>query len=160
MKQLNHTLQILLCLLLTQGLFAQKKQMESERGERIYTPAQIEMIKEQRRLIKADKDAFRATLSKEQLAVFKNEDLNREERRKVLKEMLTPVQKELLASNKAKAKALREKFKATITAAQKEALKKRRQKLREKRHKRHENGEKRHHHTKSNHDKDSDWLIY
>ena len=116
MRKLNVSFSLFLLLLfILQGVVAQEKQHDDFAREKIYTPAQIEMIKEQRKLIKADKEAFRATLSAEQLAVFKDESLTREARREAMKAMLSAEQKALLAANRAKAKSLRETFKATIT---------------------------------------------
>ena len=142
MRKLNNPFYLFLLLFLHQGVIAQEQLRDDFAKEKIYTPVQIEMIKEQRKLIKADKEAFRATLTMEQKAIFNDESLTREARRKAMKEMLSAEQKALLAANRAKAKSLREDFKATITDEQKEALKKRRQKLRERRHK---SGKKGHH---------------
>ena len=143
MRKLSVSLSFLFLTFVTHvGIVAQEKPHHDSAKEKIYTPAQIEMIKAQRKLIKADKEAFRATLTMEQKAIFNDESLTREARRKAMKEMLSAEQKALLAANRAKAKSLREDFKATITDEQKEALKKRRQKLRERRHK---SGKKGHH---------------
>lgn len=146
MRKLNVSLSFLFLTFVTHvGIVAQEKPHDDFAREKIYTPAQIEMIKAQRKLIKADKEAFRNTLTDEQLAVFKDESLTREERRKVMKAMLTADQKALLTTNRQKAKSLREAFKATITDEQKEALKKRRHNLRQRRHKNRKKGHHLHH---------------
>lgn len=96
---------LVLSMLFFQISFAQEEIPESPTRERIYTPEQIEMIKAQRALVKENKDAFRSTLSEEQLAILSNKELTRQARKEALMSSLSDAQQALLEANKAEVKA-------------------------------------------------------
>ncbi|MFL2595550.1 MAG: hypothetical protein ACJ0P9_02550, partial [Flavobacteriaceae bacterium] len=58
------------------------QQQNPDRGmEKILTPEQLALLKEQNELVKSQREAFKNSLSDEQLAILENTDLDRRERR-------------------------------------------------------------------------------
>ena len=69
---------------------AQQAQRNGNKGmEKILTPDQLALLKEQNDLVKSQREAFKNTLSDDQLAILDNEDLNRRERREALRATFT-----------------------------------------------------------------------
>ena len=57
---------------------ADQQQKNPNRGrEKILTPEQLALLKEQNKLVKSQRETFKNSLSDEQLAILKNKDLNR-----------------------------------------------------------------------------------
>ncbi|MGB0199315.1 MAG: hypothetical protein ACPF80_04705, partial [Flavobacteriaceae bacterium] len=86
--------------LFTLPLSAQKEQEAPKvnlRGmEKILNPEQIEMLKAQNKLVRAQRKAFKNSLVKEQLAIMESETLRPYERRKALMASLNQEQRDLL----------------------------------------------------------------
>ena len=57
---------------------AVQQQKNPNKGmEKILTPEQLALLKEQNELVKSQRETFKNSLSDEQLAILKNKDLNR-----------------------------------------------------------------------------------
>jgi hypothetical protein len=57
---------------------AQQAQKNGNKGmEEILTPDQLALLQEQNKLVKSQREAFRNSLSNDQLAILDSEDLNR-----------------------------------------------------------------------------------
>ena len=86
------------------------------------TETQQQLLKEQRELVVMNREVFKASLTKEQLTILDNSSLTKQERIKTLTSTFTADQKVLMAKNKASIEALKEAFKNTITAEQREHM--------------------------------------
>lgn len=86
------------------------------------TQEQQQLMKQQRELVVANREAFKATLSAEQLAILDNKKLTKQERQRMLVSTFTSTQKELMAKNKASIEALKETFKNTMTTEQRQHM--------------------------------------
>jgi len=82
------------------------------------TKEQQNLVKQQREIVVANRDAFKATLTAEQLSILDNKELTKQERLKKLGSTFTVTQKELIAKNKQSIDALKETFKNTMTMEQ------------------------------------------
>ena len=71
-------------------------------------------------------------MSDEQLAILKNKDLNRRERREALRATFNQDQLDMLEPHKHNEKVLKESFRESLTDEQKTKLRKRRQGMKEK----------------------------
>ena len=86
------------------------------------TQTQQQLMKEQRELVVANREAFKATLNAEQLSILDNKELSKQERLKNLVSTFTATQKELMAKNKASIDALKATFKKTMTTEQRQHM--------------------------------------
>ncbi|MCM2301544.1 MAG: hypothetical protein NDI80_02870 [Flavobacteriaceae bacterium] len=86
------------------------------------TQEQQQLMKQQRALVVANREAFKATLSAEQLAILDNKKLTKQERQRMLVSTFTSTQKELMAKNKASIEVLQETFKNTMTTEQRQHM--------------------------------------
>lgn len=86
------------------------------------TQSQQQLMKEQRELVVANREAFKATLNAEQLSILDNKELSKQERLKNLVSTFTATQKELMVKNKASIDALKETFKKTMTTEQRQHM--------------------------------------
>lgn len=86
------------------------------------TQEQQQLMKQQRALVVANREAFKATLSAEQLAILDNKKLTKQERQRMLVSTFTSTQKELMAKNKASIEVLKETFKNTMTTEQRQHM--------------------------------------
>jgi hypothetical protein len=82
------------------------------------TKEQQNLVKQQREIVVANRDAFKATLTAEQLSILDNKELTKQDRLKKLTATFTTKQKELIAKNKQSIDALKETFKNTMTMEQ------------------------------------------
>jgi len=80
------------------------------------------LLQEQRDVMKANREAFKASLTAEQLAILKDRTLTKEQQQSALVATFTDAQKAILSENKEKAKALKEEFKTTLTKEQRQQL--------------------------------------
>ena len=76
--------------------------------ENIYTPNQLEMIREQRDMVKKNRETFRNSLSEEQKSLLKNSKLTIRERQSALMKSLSENQKEVLKGNRESVRRLKE----------------------------------------------------
>ncbi len=72
--------------------------------------------------MKANRDAFKASLTAEQLAILKDRTLTKEQQQSALVATFTATQKAILSENRERAKALKEEFRTTITKEQRQQL--------------------------------------
>ena len=86
------------------------------------TETQQQLLKEQRELVVRNRETFKASLTEEQLTILDNSSLTKQERIKTLTSTFTADQKALMAKNKASIETLKEAFKHTITAEQREHM--------------------------------------
>lgn len=86
------------------------------------TAKQKEMLQAQKELLKEQREVFKATLTKEQLAILNDKTISREQKQKNLVASLTESQKELLARNRDAIQMGKENFKATISDEQRQRL--------------------------------------
>lgn len=96
------------------------------------TAAQKEMIHAQREKIKENKEAFKAMLTKEQLAILENKEMTRSEKREALKNSFTEAQRKILIKSKERLRKDKEAFMSTLTEEQKELMHARRKAYEEK----------------------------
>lgn len=82
------------------------------------TQEQQNLMKQQREIVVANREAFKATLTAEQLSILDNKELTKQERLKKLVSTFTTTQKELIAKNKQSLDALKETFKNSMTMEQ------------------------------------------
>jgi ABC-type transporter MlaC component len=86
------------------------------------TQEQQQLLKQQRELVVANREAFKATLTAEQLSILDNKELTKQERLKNLVSTFTSAQKELMSKNKANIDALKETFKNSMTTEQRQHM--------------------------------------
>jgi len=86
------------------------------------TETQQQLLKEQRELVVMNREVFKASLTEEQLTILDNSSLTKQEKIRTLTSTFTADQKALMAKNKASIEALKEAFKNTITANQREHM--------------------------------------
>ncbi|MDV7187589.1 hypothetical protein R3X25_09880 [Lutibacter sp. TH_r2] len=86
------------------------------------TVEQVKMLKNQKELIKANREKFKASLSLEQLNILKDTKLTLKERQKVLLKMLSNSQRKLLQQQQIQVQQIKNQFIATITLEQREQL--------------------------------------
>lgn len=86
------------------------------------TQEQQQLMKQQRELVVANREAFKATLTAEQLSILDNKELTKQERLKNLVSTFTTAQKELMSKNKASIDALKETFKNSMTTEQRQHM--------------------------------------
>jgi hypothetical protein len=86
------------------------------------TQEQQQLMKQQRELVVANREAFKATLTAEQLSILDNKELTKQERLKNLVSTFTSAQKELMSKNKASIDALKETFKNSMTTEQRQHM--------------------------------------
>jgi vacuolar-type H+-ATPase subunit H len=72
--------------------------------------------------MKANREAFKASLTAEQLAILKDRSLTREQQQAALVATFSDAQKAILNENREKAKSLKEEFKTTLTKEQRQQL--------------------------------------
>jgi len=80
------------------------------------------MINEQRELIKKHRALFKASFNKEQLAIFGNTTLTKQEKHDALILTLTKAQKVMLEEHKATIQEGKQQFKNTITSEQRQQI--------------------------------------
>lgn len=84
------------------------------------TVEQQKLLKEQRDVIKANREAFKASLTAEQLAILKDRSLNKEQQQAALIATFTEAQKSILNENRERAKSLREELKSSLSKEQRQ----------------------------------------
>ncbi|MGV6845622.1 MAG: hypothetical protein ACWA42_05795 [Lutibacter sp.] len=82
------------------------------------TETQINLINNQRDLIKKNRAKFKASLSKEQLAILNNSQLTKLERQKALIASFTQMQQNLLKQQRLSIDALKLQFRNSLTDSQ------------------------------------------
>lgn len=112
---------IALSLLVFQPVYGQEKDAEG------YTinPDQLELIKQERELLKTNRDALKSTLTAEQKNLLRDKSLTLQEKRRVLNRSFSIEQKELIKRQQLGLNRLRASFNAGLTAEQRELLKER-----------------------------------
>ncbi|MES2239535.1 MAG: hypothetical protein V4497_04675 [Bacteroidota bacterium] len=87
-----------------------------------FTTEQQKLVQEQRDLIKANREAFKASLTAEQLGILKDANLNKQEKQAALILTFTTEQKNLLNENKQNIKELKKDFKNTLSNEQRQQI--------------------------------------
>lgn len=110
--------------LLMLGIFINSTALIAQEGidKKDLTKVQLNLLNEQRTLIKTNRETFKASLSTEQLAILKNATLSKQEKRDALILTFTETQKKLLEENKVKVIRLKEQFRATLTLEQRQRI--------------------------------------
>lgn len=116
MKSITTLLLIVFTLFLsnTKTLAQDKETKES------LTVEQQKLLQEQREVMKANREAFKASLTAEQLAILKDRTLSKEQQQAALVATFTEAQKAILSDNREKAKALKEEFRTSLTKEQRQ----------------------------------------
>ena len=83
---------------------------------------QKEMIHEQREIIKQHRELFKKSFNEEQLAIFENTALSKQEKHDALMLSLTKGQKAMLVDHKASVQESKQQFKNTITSEQRQQI--------------------------------------
>ncbi len=86
------------------------------------TIEQQRLLQEQRDVLKANREAFKASLTAEQLAILKDKSLSKEQQQAALIATFNETQRAMLNENREKAKALKEEFKTSLTKEQRQQL--------------------------------------
>jgi len=89
----------------------------------ILTEEQKELAVANKEESKANREAFKATLSDEQLAILENKEMTKHEKMKDFAESLSEEQQTMRLANKESMEANRDALRATLTDEQKEAIK-------------------------------------
>ncbi|GEL10307.1 hypothetical protein SAMN05192550_0661 [Flavobacterium glycines] len=87
-----------------------------------FTTEQQKLVQQQRDLIKANREAFKASLTAEQLAILKDASLSKEQKQAALVLTFTTAQKNLLNESKENIKDLRRDFKNSLTTEQRQQI--------------------------------------
>ncbi len=81
-----------------------------------------QLIQEQRDKIKEKRELFKASLTEEQLAIFDNNNLTRQERHDALMSSLTETQKKLMQEHQKSVQESKQAFRNTMTSEQRQQL--------------------------------------
>jgi hypothetical protein len=87
-----------------------------------FTTEQQKLVQEQRDLMTANREAFKASLTAEQQAILADPSLSKEQQHAALVKTFTEAQKTILAENRESAKALKEEFRNTLTSEQRQQI--------------------------------------
>jgi len=82
------------------------------------TDAQKLMLQKQRELIKQNRERFKASLSKQQLAILENTKLTKQERQKALIASFTEVQQKMMKEQRSTVQAVKQQFRNSLTSEQ------------------------------------------
>jgi len=82
------------------------------------TEAQKLMLHEQRELIKHNREAFKSSLSAEQLAILENVEMTKQEKHSALVASFSTAQQKLLQEQRMNVRAIRQQFRSTLTNEQ------------------------------------------
>ena len=95
--------------------------------EETLTAQQKQLIQEQRDKIKEKRELFKESLTQEQLAIFNNNDLTRQERHDALMATLTETQKTLMQEHRKSIQESKQEFRNTMTIEQRQQIRNRMQ---------------------------------
>lgn len=87
------------------------------------TPAQKTLLQKEREVIKTNREALKATLTKEQLSILKNKTIPRAEVRSKLLATFSETQKGLIKNQEIRLRKSRESFRKSLTKDQRKLLK-------------------------------------
>lgn len=88
----------------------------------VLTADQVALLKAQKDLIVANREAFKASLTEAQLAILESTDLSKKDIFAALAATFTAEQRAIIAANKESVKALRDEFRSTLTSEQRQQL--------------------------------------
>lgn len=100
----------------------EKPELKDRSEVKNFTAEQKQLLQERRELMAKNREAFKASLTAEQLAILNNKDLNKKEQHAALVLTFTTAQKAILAKNRESVEVLKKDFKATLTAEQHKEL--------------------------------------
>lgn len=86
------------------------------------TADQVTLLKAQKDLIIANREAFKASLTEAQLAILENTDLSKKDIFAALAATFTTEQRAIITANKESVRALRDEFRSTLTSEQRQQL--------------------------------------
>lgn len=133
MKSLKSIFVFVFCLFL--GLFNVKAQdtttnvttttevtTDTDSPGAVLTADQVALLKAQKDLIIANREAFKASLTEAQLVILESTDLSKKDIFAALASTFTAEQRAIITANKESVKALRDEFKSTLTSDQRQQL--------------------------------------
>lgn len=88
----------------------------------VLTADQVALLKAQKDLIIANREAFKASLTEAQLAILESTDLSKKDIFAALAATFTAEQRAIITANKESVRALREEFRSTLTSEQRQQL--------------------------------------
>lgn len=105
-------------------LFIGISNVEAQKSTTIttFTTEQQKLVQEQRDLMTANREAFKASLTAEQQAILNDPSLSKDQQHAALVKTFTETQKTILAENRERAKALKAEFKNTISTEQRQQI--------------------------------------
>ncbi|MDO9261725.1 MAG: hypothetical protein Q7U08_07270 [Flavobacteriaceae bacterium] len=112
------------------GLYSQEPVVEISK-EKTLNETQLNIINEQKEMMKANKENFKETLTDEQKSILQNSQLSREQKREALKSSLTLEQKNMLKANQQAIQHQRNEFKNSLSTDQKMEIRNQMKKKRE-----------------------------
>lgn len=112
-------------MLYTQPGFAQENnsEMDAYLNLNALSDTQKSIIQTERKKIKESREAFKKSLTKEQLNILKNPVLTKEEKRANLVASFTEMQKNLIVESETRIKGMAKRIKPTLSENQKKELK-------------------------------------
>ena len=88
----------------------------------VLTADQVALLKAQKDLIIANREAFKASLTEAQLAILESTDLSKKDIFAALAATFTAEQRAIITANKESVRALRDEFRSTLTSEQRQQL--------------------------------------
>lgn len=88
----------------------------------VLTADQVALLKAQKDLIIANREAFKASLTEAQLAILESTDLSKKDIFAALASTFTAEQRAIITANKESVRALRQEFRSTLTSEQRQQL--------------------------------------
>ena len=120
-KNSIHTLSILCLMFFSNMLFAQKSGYDLIVKE--LTIEQKTLLQKEREIMKTNREALKATLSKEQISILKDKTISRSEIRSKLVATFSDIQKGLIKNQEVRLRNSRETFRKSLTEDQRKLLK-------------------------------------
>ncbi|PRZ23409.1 hypothetical protein [Flavobacterium granuli] len=105
-------------------LFLGISNVEAQKSTTIttFTTEQQKLVQEQRDLMTANREAFKASLTAEQQAILNDPSLNKQQQHAALVKTFTEAQKAILTENRESAKALKKEFVNALTTEQRQQI--------------------------------------
>lgn len=105
-------------------LFLGISNVEAQKSTTIttFTTEQQKLVQEQRDLMTANREAFKASLTAEQQAILNDPSLSKEQQHAALVKTFTEAQKAILTANRESAKALKKEFVNALTTEQRQQI--------------------------------------
>jgi hypothetical protein len=129
LKTIIYTVSFMSLMFFNTALFAQDSSYDLITKE--LTKEQRYLLQKERKVMKTNRDVFKATLTKEQLAILRDKTISKSEIKSKLMSTFTSAQKDLVKNQQVRLRKTRDNFRKTLTGEQRKMLKERIDKIRE-----------------------------